>query len=123
MHIQLSSKKEVVIPFFTEAAKMIQVSDFSCLDFSRATKNPKLPCDSRRAAASSPRLTAACRAVAPSMPQLASALVPAARSAFTASRRPASAATRRGVLPSLHTASIDVNEQEKDADEDEAEEA
>uniref|UniRef100_A0A804U6F2 Uncharacterized protein n=1 Tax=Zea mays TaxID=4577 RepID=A0A804U6F2_MAIZE len=91
---------------------------------SRTVAVPATPCDRRRrATASSPRLAAACRAVAPSVPHLASALAPAARSAFTASRRPASAASRRGVLPSLPAASIDVKEDEKDADEDEAREA
>ncbi|BAS85550.1 Os03g0655550 [Oryza sativa Japonica Group] len=78
----------------------------------------------RRAITSSPRLAAAWSAVPPSAPHLASALAPAARSAFTASLLPASAASRRGVLPSLPAASMDVKEQEKeaeDADEGEAE--
>lgn len=69
---------------------------------------------------SSSRLTAAWGVVAPSMPHLASTLTLIARSTFTASGYPASATNHRGVLssPPPPAASIDVKEDEKDADED-----
>ena len=51
------------------------------------------------------------------MPHLASALTLIVRKAFTASGCPASAANHRGLLKSLPTVSIDVKEDEKDADE------
>ena len=63
------------------------------------------------------RLNAAWRALPPSVPYLASALSPAGWSAFSASRRPPSAANGRGFLPSLSGASMDVKEPEKEAEE------